>query len=235
MEEWYRVHPESHCTDRGATDRLAKSLGLVRRLKPTSVIDVGSGAGDVAATIRDQTGAKVVCFDISAEAVEKCRARGLEAHVVSIGQSPLPISDASVDVALMAEVIEHVVNPDAALTEVHRVLAPSGHLVLSTPNMACLINRLIVPLGLQPFHTEVSTKLVIGRRFSQLGEGGSPVGHLRIATYGALRQLLQLNGFRVVRAEGATVLSRPAFRTIESIFGRAPSLASILVILAAKA
>jgi hypothetical protein len=57
---------------------------------------------------------------------------------------------------------------------------------------------------------------------------------LRIATYRALRQLLKLNGFTVRHAEGATVLARPAFRAVESLLNWTPSVASIVVLIAAK-
>jgi SAM-dependent methyltransferase len=155
--------------------------------------------------------------------------------VLNIDEANLPIPDSTVDVVLMAEVIEHVIDPDRALIEVWRVLKPSGHLVLSTPNMACLINRVMLPLGLQPFHTEVSTKVVIGRGFGFLGEGAQPVGHLRIMTYPALRELLRINRLFVERAMGATVLKNPTFRAIESLLNFKPSLASIVVVVARKA
>jgi ubiquinone/menaquinone biosynthesis C-methylase UbiE len=234
MDRWYSQHPNVHAPDPGSADRIAKSLALIRSLSPKSVVDVGCGTGTIAARIHHETGANVVGFDISASAVAESRKRGVEAHVLDLDRDNLPIPDATIEVVLMAEVIEHVVNPDHALSEIHRVLVPGGNLVLSTPNMACLINRIMVPLGLQPFHTEVSTKVVIGRRFGFLGEGAEPVGHLRIATYRALRQLLKLNGFTVRHAEGATVLARPAFRAVESLLNWTPSVASIVVLIAAK-
>ncbi len=44
----------------------------------------------------------------------------------------LPIEDASFDVVLCAQVLEHVDDPSAAARELHRVLAPGGRLLLST-------------------------------------------------------------------------------------------------------
>jgi SAM-dependent methyltransferase len=42
------------------------------------------------------------------------------------------VEDASFDVVLSTQVLEHVPDPDAYLTEAHRILAPGGRLVLST-------------------------------------------------------------------------------------------------------
>jgi len=235
VRSWYEAHPDTYLEAPGSADRIAKSLSFVRLLRPTTVVDVGSGAGGTAQRIQHETQADIVCFDISPAAVNACRERGLNAGVLDIDQEDLPLPDSSVDVVLMTEVIEHLVDPDRALQRVRRVLNANGHLVLSTPNIACVINRVMLPIGLQPFHSEVSTRLVLGRRFAFLGEGAKPVGHLRLFTYRALSQVLQLNGFRVEDARGATVLKQPAFRTMESLFNWRPSLASLMVVLAAKA
>jgi SAM-dependent methyltransferase len=42
-------------------------------------------------------------------------------------------ADASFDAVFLLEVLEHVATPDLAISEIYRVLAPGGVLVLSTP------------------------------------------------------------------------------------------------------
>jgi SAM-dependent methyltransferase len=50
---------------------------------------------------------------------------------------PLPLGDSTTAVVLLLEVLEHFYqDPMFALREVHRILQPGGHLVLSTPNLA---------------------------------------------------------------------------------------------------
>jgi SAM-dependent methyltransferase len=51
--------------------------------------------------------------------------------VWSDGRIPLP--DASIDSALCTEVLEHCPNPSDVLQEVHRVLKPGGHLLITVP------------------------------------------------------------------------------------------------------
>jgi SAM-dependent methyltransferase len=45
----------------------------------------------------------------------------------------LPFDDESFDTVVSTEVLEHVPDPLRALREMHRVLRPSGHLILTTP------------------------------------------------------------------------------------------------------
>jgi SAM-dependent methyltransferase len=54
------------------------------------------------------------------------------ADVVLSGEGTLPLPDASVDLVLSTQVLEHVESPDLYLRECHRVLTEDGTLVLST-------------------------------------------------------------------------------------------------------
>jgi SAM-dependent methyltransferase len=54
----------------------------------------------------------------------------------------LPYPDQSFDLVVLTEVIEHLENHRAALTEMARVLRPGGHLILTTPNIMRLDSRL---------------------------------------------------------------------------------------------
>jgi SAM-dependent methyltransferase len=54
---------------------------------------------------------------------------------------PLPYEDASFDVVILSEVVEHLPTWITVLHESGRVLAPGGRLVLSTPNVQRLHSR----------------------------------------------------------------------------------------------
>lgn len=99
------------------------------------VLDAGCGTGGMLSLLR---GREWHGCDASAEAVEHCRARGLERVVVSNVHS-MPYADASFDAVLSLDVLYHAqVEERAALAEMRRVLKPGGWLIVNVPAFDCL-------------------------------------------------------------------------------------------------
>ena len=209
------------------------ALELASRLKTHDILDVGCGEGDVSVALHELTGSRVVGLDISEVVVDHVRKRGLEAHRVAIGDEPLPFSDETFDLVYMAEVLEHLHHPDRALTEISRVLRANGHVLITTPNLACLPNRFLLALGLQPLFSEVSEVKVLGRGSVRLGDGGEPVGHVRLFTKRALVQFLSLHGFEMVALRGVAS-GNPKFDWLQRAASSLPGTAMIFVALARK-
>ncbi|WP_460915587.1 methyltransferase domain-containing protein [Plantactinospora veratri] len=63
---------------------------------------------------------------------------------------PLPLADRSAAGVVAAELIEHLYHPGHLLAEIARVLRPGGALVLSTPNLATLQDRIRFLFGRSP-------------------------------------------------------------------------------------
>jgi SAM-dependent methyltransferase len=60
----------------------------------------------------------------------------MDVYLRDLTRDPLPIEPRSCDAVLCFEVVEHFLqSPLPVFTEIHRVLKPAGHLLLSTPNL----------------------------------------------------------------------------------------------------
>ncbi len=204
-------------------------------LKPLVVVDVGCGDGTATAVAmtrcRFAPGAEVsvVGLDWSSTALKMARGRGVRVVRAAIDGPGLPLASGSVDVVIMSELIEHLVDTDAALDEVSRVLVPGGWLFLSTPNLAAWYNRVLLAIGVQPLFSEVSLRGIYGR------PGHQVVGHLRLFTRSALAQLLTALGFVEIAIAGAPYHDVPrVFRPLDRLFCHTPGLSSILLVSARR-
>jgi ubiquinone/menaquinone biosynthesis C-methylase UbiE len=137
-------------------------------------LDLGCGDGlfteELARTVAAATGA-----DVAQAALDRARARHpqLDFRLAQI-DGPLPFDDGSFDVVWASEVIEHIADTGAWLSEVRRVLAPRGRLLLTTPSHGRLrvalggIERYSEPLG---DHLHLYTRRSLGTLLSEFGCG----------------------------------------------------------------
>lgn len=202
----------------------------ISRRERKKILDIGCGDGSF--IIRFKKDCEVFGVDISRRAIKIAKGAGIDAYTVDVSYEKLPFEDEYFDIVYMGDVIEHLVNPDFAINEAARVIKSNGFLVLSTPNLASWLNRLLLLLGMQPLFSEVSTI----RNFGRLGRSGSfPVGHLRLFTYDALKEFLTYYRFKIVNVVGASCegLSK-LLSKIDRIFSNFPSLSSIIIVVARK-
>jgi len=101
------------------------------------VLDVGCADGDVGRLLQE-TGNRVSGLDRDAEAAEKARADLERVVVADLDTSSLldHFEAASFDVVVLADVLEHLREPERALREATELLREGGRLVLSVPNVA---------------------------------------------------------------------------------------------------
>jgi methionine biosynthesis protein MetW len=111
------------------------------------VLDLGCRDGALAASYLD--GNDVVGVDIDREALAHAAHVGLRTEWADLDE-PLAFSDASFDVVVAGEVLEHIRSPRRLLDEAWRVLRPGGTLVGSVPNGFRLKNRLRFLAGRHP-------------------------------------------------------------------------------------
>ena len=117
---------------------------LVGDLRGKSVLDVGAGYGFLMALLRDHYGAQVIGVEPSTEEVAFARDElNLDVRPVFLSDSGLP--EASYDVVISSEVIEHIPQPVSFVEEISRYVKPGGTLVLVTDNFDSAVVRKMGP------------------------------------------------------------------------------------------
>jgi ubiquinone/menaquinone biosynthesis C-methylase UbiE len=139
----------------------ALDLVEIAALRPGDrVLDIACGTGIVARTAarRLSDGASVVGLDLSAAMLEVARsaakAEGVIAEWREGSAVTLPLADATFDVAFCQQGLQFFPDRPTALRDIHRILAPSGRLVLSvwreierSPGFAVLADALTHHIG----------------------------------------------------------------------------------------
>jgi SAM-dependent methyltransferase len=155
------------------------------------VLDLGCGEGTFITELEAAGAGRVTGADVAEAALDRARARhpGIEFRRVPF-DGPLPFADGSFDLVWASEVIEHVADTARCFSEVRRVLAPGGRLLITTPNHGRL--RLLAS-GVEPY--------------------SEPLGdHLHLYTRRSLRTVLEEFGFDDI--EIVTVGGPPGVRRL---------------------
>jgi SAM-dependent methyltransferase len=111
------------------------------------VLDLGCRYG--ALTRAYAEGNDVTGVDVDREALSEAAKLGIETRWADVDE-PLPFEDATFDVVVAGELLEHVRDPAGLVGEARRVLRPGGRFVASVPNAFRLKNRLRFLLGRKP-------------------------------------------------------------------------------------
>jgi 2-polyprenyl-3-methyl-5-hydroxy-6-metoxy-1,4-benzoquinol methylase len=97
------------------------------------VLDIGCGEGRFAGELLRE-GAEVVGIDVAEEPLRRARTLHPELDLRLVGSDgPWELPDGGFDVVWAGEVLEHVADTAAWLSEARRVLRSGGRLLLSTP------------------------------------------------------------------------------------------------------
>jgi SAM-dependent methyltransferase len=147
---------------------------LATRCAGRDVLEAGCGEGYGADLIAG-VARRVVAVDYDEAAVAHVRSRYPRVEVTQANLAELPLPDASVDVVVNFQVIEHLWDQGQFVRECLRVLRPSGLLMVSTPNRITFSPGRDTPIN--PFHTrelnaDELTELLVDAGFSEVSMNG---------------------------------------------------------------
>jgi SAM-dependent methyltransferase len=156
---------------------------LTKLPQKSSVLDAGCGNGEISLFLA-KLGYYISGTDISVTAVERAKAAVPEGRFeVASLETGLPFKEGEFLAVWCSEVLEHIFDVHAALSELNRVLVLNGFFILTVP-YHCLVKNL--PIALNGFE----------RHYNPY------VSHVRFFTRKSLQICLEHSGFTVISWEG---------------------------------
>ena len=158
---------------------------IVRQLpdNPGPILDVGCATGTLGAQIIKQKGATVYeGIEVVPHIAEEAKKQLTKVHVGQAEDWLSRLPEAHYEWVIMADSLEHTVDPWFVLREVYRVLKADGKVLISLPNVRNL---------------EVITDLLVKGEWKYRDFGIMDQGHLRFFTKRSIVNMLEQQGFKV--------------------------------------
>lgn len=150
------------------------------------IFDTSAGIGIVAKKLCEDYSCDLTCNEIDESCI--CQLKNLDINLISFDLDTgeeFPVESKSYDAIISLATLEHLVNLDNYVTELHRILEDSGRIYMSVPNYASLYWMIPLLKG-KTFHDPFGDR----SRYEFYA-------HIRYFTYQTLVEFMQHFGFCV--------------------------------------
>jgi len=143
------------------------------------VVDLGAGNGVDLLCAKNifKNSAKIYALEYYQPYQKKLIQHEIEVFSLDLERDRLPFDDASIDIIIINQVLEHTKDVFWILSEIIRVLRLNGIVIIGVPNLASLHNRIGLLFGMQPTSIETLS------------------GHVRGFTLPGLRRMCEQNEY----------------------------------------
>jgi methionine biosynthesis protein MetW len=168
------------------------NLIIFREIKKHSkVLDVGCNTGRLGRKLIEEKGCTVYGVDISEEVVMEAQKNIDFAAIVDLEREGIPFPDRDFDVIILADILEHLKDPEALLIYLKAFLKDDGEIIISVPNVANIKNRV---------------RLLFGK-WNYTEHGILDKTHLRFFTQKTITQLINKVGLNIANMNFSPGLS----------------------------
>lgn len=176
-------------------------------LKPRHVLDVGCGSGVTGALLKQRWACRITGIELTQAAAAQARQRLDRVYAGNVEQMVLEFAPGEFDVLVLADVLEHLVDPWQMLARMIAWVQTGGTVISTIPNVR---------------NFRVIRDLLVSGRFEYAAEGIMDRTHLRFFTRHSVRTLFEGAGLQVVSLDA--VLPARSGRLNRLILGGATDL-----------
>jgi SAM-dependent methyltransferase len=119
------------------SNRFYATLARRHGFRGGRLLEIGSGLGHLVGQLEDSF--DTYGMDVNHWAVKESRSVVDETSLQTASAEEIPFADGAFGVVIIKHIVEHLPNPEKAIAEIGRVIAPGGTLILSTPNLDSLL------------------------------------------------------------------------------------------------
>jgi len=163
------------------------------------ILDVGCGEGQTGWALKKVGKAKEVVGIEMVEAPARRAEKRLDKVICAdVEEITLSFQPEYFDYIILADIVEHLVNPWRMIKELSRFLSKQGFLIASIPNVK---------------YWRVLKDLIVFDRWTYHRAGILDKGHLRFFTYTTIAEMFKTNGFELkkIKAKKSTRLANKLF------------------------
>lgn len=114
----------------------------------TTCLDVGCWTGNIGQKLINEKNCTVDGIDRYENVLEKAKLVGYRnLFKFDLNQDIIDLGDNRYDIVIFADVLEHTINPQEILRNLKKYVKPTGKIIISVPNVAFILNRLLLLVG----------------------------------------------------------------------------------------
>jgi len=172
-----------------------------------TILDVGCWTGNLGVALKKRLNFAITLdgLEINTDALKSVKSRGVytKIHEIDLNNPSLPLNG-QYSVIVLADVLEHLLDPKKALQEILKHLSPQGWVVVSLPNIAFIKYRLLHLLG----------------KWDYRNSGIMDKTHVHFYTLDTMKTLFKACGLRVVDQQALVAVTKamPRLFALQFVF-----------------
>lgn len=206
-EEWQFLQKceENTHVPISAKERFLEMLKIINKMpEPKKILDVGGNVATAKWFKAKFPNSEITILNNSKKEIDGCQ------KIIFADAQSFKLRD-KWDLIFAGEIIEHLYNPDGLICSCLSALKPNGYFIITTPNLSCIHNRLFLLLGWSLGNYSPSIRFKTGNPFYRLdktGNFGMVADHKSVFTYGGLKELVELYGFKTLLTKGYSYVEK---------------------------